>query len=84
MAYRIEIRPKVDKTLRKLPKHALEAVRRAIDAVADDPRPPGANRLSARQEWKIRVGAYRILYLIEDERLVVVVVKVGHRKDVYR
>lgn len=84
MAYRIEIRPKVAKELKKLPKHVLNAVTRTIDALAGDPRPSGAKRLSAREEWKIRVGDYRILYVIEDERLIVVIVKVGHRSDVYR
>ncbi len=84
MAYRIEIRPKVEKDLKTLPKHVLRAIRRTIDALADDPRPSGAKRLSAREEWKIRVGDYRVLYLIEDERLTIVVVKVGHRSDFYR
>lgn len=84
MAYRIEIRPKVEKALKKLPEHVVEAVRRVIDALAGDPRPPGAKRLSAREEWRIRVGDYRVLYLIEDERMIVVVVKVRHRSDVYR
>ena len=84
LAYKIEIRPKVEKELKRLPKHVLKAVRRTIDALADDPRPSGAKRLSIREEWKIRVGDYRILYLIEDEQLIVVVVKVGHRRDVYR
>lgn len=84
MAYRIEIRPKVEKALKILPEHVVEAVRRVIDGLADDPRPPGAKRLSAREEWRIRVGDYRVLYLIEDERMIVVVVKVRHRSDVYR
>jgi mRNA interferase RelE/StbE len=84
LAYRIEIRPKVEKALRKLPEHVVRAVKRAIDGLANDPRPPGAKRLSAREEWKIRVGDYRVLYLIEDARLTIMVVKVGHRSDVYR
>jgi mRNA-degrading endonuclease RelE of RelBE toxin-antitoxin system len=63
LAYRIEIRPKVEKELKKLPKHIVPAVTRTIDALAGD---------------------YRILYVVEDERLIVVVVKVAHRSDVYR
>ena len=84
MAYRVEIRPQVQKAIRRLPRHVLDAVSRTIDGLAQNPRPPGAKRLSAREEWRIRVQNYRILYLIEDERLVVVVVKVGHRSNVYR
>ena len=84
MAYRIEVRPKVEKALRKLPTRIVQAVRGVIDGLANDPRPQGAKRLTERDEWRIRVGDYRILYLIEDALLVVIVVKIGHRKDVYR
>ena len=55
-----------------------------INALADDPRPPGCEKLSAQDRYRVRQGAYRIVYSIEDERLVISVVKVGHRKDVYR
>jgi mRNA interferase RelE/StbE len=56
----------------------------AIRALANVPRPHGCKKLSGRSAWRIRVGTYRVLYEIYDERLVVVVVSVGHRKDVYR
>ena len=56
-----------------------------IDRLAEDPRPQGAKRLSADDElWRIRVGGYRVIYRIEDDVLLVVVVKLGHRRDVYR
>ena len=55
-----------------------------IRRLADDPRPPGCRKLSGRERYRIRQGAYRILYAIEDERLVVYVVKVGQRGRVYR
>ena len=55
-----------------------------IRRLADDPRPPGCQKLSGRDRYRIRQGVYRIIYSIHDKQLVVVVVKVGHRKDVYR
>ena len=55
-----------------------------IRRLADDPRPPGCRKLSGSDRYRIRLGVYRILYAVEDERLVVYVVKVGHRKNVYR
>ena len=54
-----------------------------IRRLADDPRPPGCRKLSGRDRYRIRVGVYRILYSITDKELVVFVVKVGHRKNVY-
>ncbi len=55
-----------------------------IARLADDPRPPGCQKLSGRDRYRLRQGPYRILYAIEDARLVVFVVKVGHRREVYR
>lgn len=55
-----------------------------IEALTDDPRPPGCEKLTGREQYRIRQGAYRIVYAIEDDRLVVYVVKVGHRSSVYR
>jgi len=55
-----------------------------IAALGDDPRPPGFQKLSGKDRYRIRQGVYRIIYSIEDRELVVVVVKVGHRRDVYR
>ncbi|MDX1502685.1 MAG: type II toxin-antitoxin system RelE/ParE family toxin [Thermoanaerobaculia bacterium] len=55
-----------------------------IRRLAEDPRPPGCRKLSGRDRYRIRQGSYRIVYAIEDDRLIVYVVKVGHRRDVYR
>jgi mRNA interferase RelE/StbE len=55
-----------------------------IRRLAEDPRPPGCQKLSGRDRYRIRQGVYRIVYSVEDARLIVVVIKVGHRKDVYR
>ena len=57
---------------------------RKIRQLAEDPRPPGCQKLSGRDRYRIRQGSYRIVYSIEDDRLIVYVVKVGHRSDVYR
>lgn len=55
-----------------------------IRRLAENPRPPGSQKLSGRDRYRMRQGVYRVVYSIEDDRLVVVVIKVGHRKDVYR
>ena len=57
---------------------------RKIRQLAEDPRPPGCQKLSGRDRYRIRQGPYRIVYSIEDDRLIIFVVKVGHRGDVYR
>jgi mRNA interferase RelE/StbE len=55
-----------------------------IQALADNPRPPGCRKLGGGDQYRIRRGAYRVVYSIEDERRIVLVVKIGHRRDVYR
>ncbi|MBD3867349.1 MAG: type II toxin-antitoxin system RelE/ParE family toxin [Acidobacteria bacterium] len=55
-----------------------------IRSLADDPRPPGCQKLSGSEKYRIRQGSYRIVYSIQDERLIVMVVRVAHRKDAYR
>jgi mRNA interferase RelE/StbE len=55
-----------------------------IRALADDPRPPGCEKLSGLEQYRVRQGVYRIVYEIADKRLLVVVVRVGHRREVYR
>lgn len=57
---------------------------RRIGQLADDPRPAGSKKLSGHNRYRIRQGSYRIVYGIEDKELVVMVVKAGHRKDIYR
>lgn len=56
----------------------------AVRALAEDPRPPGCSKLSGRPAWRIRVGRYRVIYEIDDDRLVVLVVEIGHRREIYR
>ncbi|HET7268917.1 MAG TPA: type II toxin-antitoxin system RelE/ParE family toxin [Oleiagrimonas sp.] len=74
----------VAKDLRHIPKQNVQRILARINALADDPRPPGVEKLSAQERYRVRQGIYRILYEIEDDRLLIVVVKVGHRRDAYR
>jgi mRNA interferase RelE/StbE len=70
--------------MEKLPTRVYDRVDRAILALADDPRPPGCTRLRGRNDWRIRLGNYRIVYGIDDERRVVEILRVAYRSDVYR
>lgn len=71
------------RSLRSIPKRDVTRILRKTEALADDPRPAGCQKLTGDEKYRIRQGDYRILYSIEDDRLVVVVVKVGHRREVY-
>ena len=82
--YELVFRKSVAKALRAIPNADVERILNRIRALADDPRPPGCERLSGQARYRIRQGRYRIVYEIEDARLVVLVVRVAHRRDVYR
>ncbi len=85
MPYLIDFRPSALKAYNILPGLERRRIERAIDALAKQPRPAGAKKLVAELNlWRIRIGSYRVIYQIEDDRLLVLVVKIGHRKDVYR
>ena len=83
-SYRLEFKRSVAKDLRGLPKEDVRRILDRIEALGEDPRPPGCEKLSAAERYRIRQGANRILYEIHDAHLVVLVVKVGHRREVYR
>jgi mRNA interferase RelE/StbE len=84
MACRVLLRRSAFRELESLHNPIRRRIARAIAALADDPRPPGAKLLSGPdRRWRIRVSDYRILYRIDDDSLVVVVVRVRHRKDAY-
>ena len=72
------------KELEGVPTKDRQRIVRRIEALAEDPRPAGAEKLSGDDKYRIRQGDYRILYEIEDARLVVTVVRVGNRREVYR
>jgi mRNA interferase RelE/StbE len=84
LSYSISIHPAAIKQLHRLSTEAQRRIRPKIDALAENPRPPGCKKLTASDEfYRIRIGDYRVIYSIEDKRLLVLVVKVGHRGDVY-
>ena len=83
--YKVLIKPSAVKELESIPrKKDRQRIVERISALADDPRPHGSQKLSGKDRFRLRQGLYRIIYSIEDDALVVYVVKVGHRKDVYR
>lgn len=83
MAYRVELRPAAARQLRKLDPPAARRIQGAIALLANDPRPPASRPLTGRPGWRVRVGDYRLLYTIHDDRLVIVMVTIGHRRDIY-
>jgi mRNA interferase RelE/StbE len=83
--YRVSIKRSAVKEIEAIPqKKERQRIMRRIGQLADDPRPAGSKKLSGHNRYRIRQGSYRIVYGIEDKELVVMVVKVGHRKDIYR
>ena len=83
-SYELVFRKSVAKDLRALPKNEVKRIMQRIGALAADPRPIGCEKLSGQERYRVRQGVYRIIYEIEDHRLMVLVVKVGHRREVYR
>jgi mRNA interferase RelE/StbE len=83
-SYKIVVKKSVSKDLRQIPKKDVERIVAAIQELAGNPRPPQAKKLSGQERYRLRQGNYRILYAIEDDKLIVCVVRVGHRRDIYR
>ena len=83
-SYRIEIKRSAGKELERLPAGDKRRVITRIRSLAQDPRPPGAKKLSGEEKYRIRQGNYRILYEIYDEIITVVVVRIAHRREAYR
>lgn len=82
--YRIEVRPAAVRALRKVDPDIRPRIEGAIALLAQDPRPPASRPLRGRPGYRVRVGDYRIIYTVQDDVLLVVVVTLGHRRDVYR
>jgi len=82
--YKIFFKKSVWKDLQAIPKKDLRKILHRIESLADDPRGSGSRKLSGEEKYRIRQGRYRIVYSIQDNDLTVWVVKVAHRKDVYR
>ncbi|MFN7675657.1 type II toxin-antitoxin system RelE/ParE family toxin [Flavobacterium sp.] len=83
MSYSIEIRSKVLKSLVKINEPHYSALKKQLYDLADNPRPIGYRKLKGRKGYRIRVGNYRIIYDIFDSKLIIVVIELGHRKDIY-
>ncbi|MBC9867757.1 MAG: type II toxin-antitoxin system RelE/ParE family toxin [Opitutae bacterium] len=82
--YSIELVGSIRKDLRRIAKKEVRKILKTIQGLADNPRPISSKKLTNEELYRIRIGNYRILYEIYDDRLVVLVVKAGHRKDVYK
>jgi len=83
-AYRIFLKKSVEKDFKAIPKKELSKIIKRIGGLSEDPRPQGCERLTGQEKYRIRQGRYRIVYSVQDHELTVWVVKVGHRKDIYR
>lgn len=84
MRYQVLITKRAQSEIAALDSRTFQRINEAILALAENPRPPGCKKLKDREGWRIRVGDYRVLYEIQDDVLLVLVVEVGHRKYVYR
>lgn len=84
MTYEIRVRPSAVRALRGIAHSDRQRIQAAIALLAEDPRPPGARRLSGRPGFRVRVGDHRIVYTVDDGVLLIVVVTPGHRREVYR
>jgi len=82
--YKILIKPSAKKELEKIPKKDLQKIVVKIQDLSGNPRPVESEKLSGDDKFRIRQGNYRIVYSIEDEQLIIFVVKIGHRRDIYR
>lgn len=82
-SYELAFRKSVAKDLRAFPKQDVKRIMQRMRSLADEPRPAGCEKLSGLERYRVRQGAYRIIHEIEDRRLTVLIVKVGHRRDVY-
>ena len=84
MLYSVTFRASAAKELRKLPTPVRKQVSELIESLVRDPRPHGVKKMIGADAWRIRVGDYRVIYSIIDEQLVVEIIKIGNRRDVYR
>ncbi len=85
MQYQILFTPRAERDVASLPESARKRIARKVDSLAVAPRPGAAKKLAGRDgTYRLRVGDYRILYTVDDQIVTVVVVRVGHRRDIYR
>lgn len=84
MTYKLSILRRAQKQLAKIPANDYKKVKKAILDLTQDPRPPGSKKLKGRDGWRIRQGDFRVIYEIQDDQLIVIVLDIGNRKDIYR
>ncbi len=84
MSYRIELESRARREFLDLPRDVQERLAAALDDLRNDPRPPGAKRLSGSPGYRVRKGTHRVLYIIDDSAKIVRVYRIGHRREVYR
>lgn len=84
MPYRVTILPAADRMIAQLPKQMRARIADRLAGLSINPRPPGSIKLSGLEAYRIRIGDYRVIYTIQDQQLIVHVIDVGHRRDVYR
>ena len=82
--YNISFKRSVSKDLRRIKKNDVKRILARIDELADNPRGAGCTKLSAQERYRVRIGLYRIIYEIQDGNLTIMVVKVGHRSNIYK
>ena len=82
--YKIELRRKAQRSLDKLPKDDFDAVLGAVKGLANSPRPKGVEKIKTAGLWRIRQGDYRIVYNIDDGQKIVTILRIGHRREIYR
>ena len=82
--YKILIKVSAAKELKRLPKKDVQRITSKIQSLSIDPRPHGCEKLSAQERYRIRQGKYRIVYSIEDDKLIIYVIKIAHRSEVYK
>jgi mRNA interferase RelE/StbE len=86
VVYRVELAPHAVRQFKRLSKQVQHRLRDVIDALAENPRPAGVAQLSGQEErlYRVREGDYRIIYRIQDDVLLVLIVGIGHRRDIYK
>ncbi len=82
--YKVFFRASVEKDFNTIPKGDLKKILKHIEMLSREPRPSGSEKLTGRERYRLRQGRYRIVYSIQDKELTVWIVKIGHRKDIYR
>ena len=83
-SFKLLIKPSAAKELEALPRKDRSRIVAKIEGLADNPRPPGSEKLSGEEKYRVRQGDYRVLYSIQDAGTTVTIVKAGHQREVYR